>query len=741
MASLLRTVMPARHPCAETGTLWRTGLLLLAVGVFIVARAFGYAFDALTGYFVYLGLHVALPGVVAMYAVNRGPVSPVGAIALGLPTGFALEIFTYLGLAALDAKLAYAWMPLGWLALAVFVRWRRGTWPVRMRVSAHHAGVFAGLCLAFLATALTAAAQMFAESPLVDGLPQRAIFHDWVYLVSRAAVIKNHWPLDDPSLAGTPLQYHYFMMVHAAAASWTSGVELTAVLLRLMYLPLGAILVAQTFVLGRAVARSPWGGVAAALLTMVGGELSFGPNDNRPVFLGLFVRWLFVSPTFFFGVVFCGALLIAVARCARLERCGIREYGWLLLLGAAGTGAKGTVLPVIVGALGIWTLWQWFLGRRLPRRVIGFGLCLTAAFLAVYLPTMAEWRTGNAALRPLHVFELASFWQQELPEWQQGLAAWLPTDLARPLAALSCATVVIAGTCGVRLLALPYLFWADRQRRDTQLVSWIGAFLFASGGMGLLLTLNSHGELYVLLLMRLPLAVLAAGFAVAACRRFGRWWGETRADDAPDLVARSRRGVRRLLAGTFVVASGLVLSVQTAAWWMRNDDGLRAVLRTPVDLAPDRAMLELREALLWVRKHTEPNAVLVTNACTPENMRKDHWGALDRTLTGVHFYYSALSERRLWFEGPNYILDTTRARIRAGMASSFFYRGRPLRPEAVSAGPTYVLLDRSLKDGAEVSLPFGRLVFANPRLEVYRLSETLPKPDYDIVAAAGGAVD
>ena len=45
-----------------------------------------------------------------------------------------------------------------------------------------------------------------------------------------------------------------------------------------------------------------------------------------------------------------------------------------------------------------------------------------------------------------------------------------------------------------------------------------------------------------------------------------------------------------------------------------------------------RYMQELQEALLWVRHHTEPNAVLVANSCTPENMKKDHWGALDRKL-------------------------------------------------------------------------------------------------------------
>src|SRR5206468_8217927 len=126
---------------------------------------------------------------------------------------------------------------------------------------ARHSGICLCLPVAFLATTLMAASQMYAESPLAGGLPTRAIFHDWVYLVSRAGVIKNNWPLDDPSLAGTPLQYHYFMMVHAAAASWTTGVEISAVMLRLVFIPLGAVLVMQAYVLGRAVSRSAWGGV------------------------------------------------------------------------------------------------------------------------------------------------------------------------------------------------------------------------------------------------------------------------------------------------------------------------------------------------------------------------------------------------------------------------------------------------------------------------------------------------
>ncbi len=749
--SLLRLVGPSSSSVVAPESLWRVALLFLAAAAFVIARACGYEFESVAAYAVYLALYVALPGVVVMYAVNRGPLSLAKVLALALPTGFALEIFTYLGLAAAEAKELYGWTPLGWLALALALRFSRREWPVQWRIAGNHAGVAAGLTAAFLGTVVMAASQMFAESPLSDGLPTRAIFHDWVYLISRAAVIKNNWPLDDPSLAGTPLQYHYFMMVHAAAVSGMTDVEISTILLRLIYVPMGAALVAQAYLLGRAIARTPWGGVGAALLFVAASEMSFAPSYGDSMFLGLFVRWLFVSPTFFFGMIFCGALLLAVHGCVRRATCEVRHYGWLVLLGAAGTGAKGTLLPAMVCALGLWAIWRWWREGRVPRRVIGLGLCLGGAFLVVYLETMSSWRTGEAKLNPFHVFQLTGFWKLHLAAWTEALAHVLPLALASPLAQLACAAVVFAGTCGVRLLAIPYLVWGDLEKRDTMLVGWLGAFFTASAGMGLMMELNSYGELYLILMMRLPMAVLTAGFLIAALRRILAWWHAPAEGPASRSPFASRLPVDRRGAGLLrppswlprlVVGSGAAvlfgaLGVQTSLWWSRNRPGLVEWLNTPAEVQPDRSMRELQEALLWVRENTESNAVLVANACTPENMRKDHWGALDRTLMGVHFYYSALTERRLWFEGPSYIMDTTRARIRAGLAANFFYRGRSLDPAIVANAPSYVLLDRSLKDDAVVTLPLGARVFSNSRMIVYRLSEPTLRPSVKDLVSGG----
>ncbi len=751
MLSPHRFLVPLTPPAVAPESWWRALFLCLAATAFLIVRACAYEFDTVAAYAAYVGLFLGLPGLVVVRWVNRRPVRPMVAMALAVPTGFALETLVFLGLSAIDARPLYGWTPLGWLALAALPAGRRtgGGGLITWRLSGHHAGVAAGLGLAFLLTALMAAGQMFAEAPLADGQPTRAIFHDWVYLISRAGVIKNNWPLEDPSLAGTPLQYHYFMMVHAAAVSWTTDIELGAVLLRLVYLPLGAVMVAQAFALGRAVARSPWGGVLAALMLVALSEVSFAPSYGEPLFLGLFVRWLFVSPTFFFGMMYCGALLLVVHRGLRLTRVGRRYYAWLILLGLAASGAKGTLVPVVVVALGLWAGWRWVRERRLPRRELVFAAGLAAAFGAIYLLTMASWRTGGARLNPFHVFELTGFWKQHAAAWTAALAQVLPPALATLLAQLACGAVVFAGTCGVRLLALPYLVWGDLERRDRQLVGWLGAFFTAAVAMGLLLELNSYGELYVILMMRLPMAALAAGFLVAAARRFQIWrhgpaeWRESASPFARPAAAGAGAGrldsslrARLALGAGAVVLSGALLT-QAALWWTRHRPGLVAWLDTPADLRPDAGMRELQEALRWVRDHTEPNAVLVANAFTPENMRKDHWGALDRTLMGVHFYYSALSERRLWFEGPNYVLNGPLLSRRAALASDFFYRDGHLNPDTIDPAPSYALLDRSLGDRASVTLPLGARVFANSRLAVYRLRMPPPEPAGEVAGANG----
>jgi hypothetical protein len=178
-----------------------------------------------------------------------------------------------------------------------------------------------------------------------------------------------------------------------------------------------------------------------------------------------------------------------------------------------------------------------------------------------------------------------------------------------------------------------------------------------------------------------------------------------------------RRHALALTAGLALAMVGYQVTVslhrKTPGW---NDWLSRAVADRP-----EEEIGRLEEALLWVRKNTEPRALLVASPYTAANMKKDHWGAVDGTLTGVHYYYSALSERRMLVEGPHYLLDTKRVSTRLELADDIFYRQRPATAELFGDGPAYLVLDRAVADGAKPPAPPAERVFANPRIEIYRL--------------------
>jgi hypothetical protein len=280
---------------------------------------------------------------------------------------------------------------------------------------------------------------------------------------------------------------------------------------------------------------------------------------------------------------------------------------------------------------------------------------------------------------------------------------------------MGCAALVLVASEGIRLLAIPYLF-TSRRTDAAPVVEWLGAVFLCSTAAGLLLKLEAVGELYVLLMVRLPAAVLTAGFLVEVIQK---WRASERGSQELGVATRrTGHGLRAIVAALAVA----VLGVQIAGRCYRGRTGLAEWLNTKPGLAAmSRDMQGLREALLWVRHHTETDAVLVTNTFTSDNMKKDHWGAVDGTLAGVHYYYSALSERRLLVEGPNYLLDPVQISQRLELAADIFYRRRVPTADLFGGMPCYAVIDHTVADKAAVALDPKARIFGNARIEIYRL--------------------
>lgn len=701
--------------------LWSTTGALLLAAAWLLFRSCSFDVRSVGAYGLYFAGSVFAPGLVCLRWITGRPLSWTWAIALGVPTGFALEILVFLSASALGLKVWLPVWPVASVAAAVAWGFRSGGPALRWRLSSRHAGVALALSALFLVTVVSAVSQMFSEAPLVTGLPQRPIFHDWVYLVSRAAAIKEHWPIEDPSLAGTPLSYHYFMMVHAAAASWSARLEVTLVLLRLMIIPLGAVLVVQAYLLGRWLGRSPVAGLWAALLTVCASGVSFRPDYERTDFLDLFSRWLYVSPTFYFGVIFFGALLFAVGWLESQPRLRLRAVVWLGLLAAAGTGAKGTVLPVLLLGLGIWMSVRWWRSRRLPARQGLIGAAMALCFGVVYVFVLSAWGAGTAEFDPFRVYHLTQFWQEYAVPCQRALKRWLDApDVGTWLGALVCALGVFAGTAGVRLLALPYLLRIDPRHRAA-MAAWLGAAVLASFLMGSLLHFDSNGELYLILLMRLPLAVLAGAALASGGARLRVFLAEL-----PRGALRRADQFRLALLALIVVGLGSTLLIQSSLWFARSRRGFADWLAVRPDLRINDDLVPMYEAMLWLRANSERHAVVVANAFTEKNLKEGRGVLVDHTTAGVHYYYSALSERHLWIEGPSYQLDLDRSRQRLALADRLFYRGYVPSSRVFARGPVYVLLDHAIGDGARLALPERHRVFSNGRFEVYRLPREAP---------------
>lgn len=708
-----------RAPNTRRAVLWTSVALTLTASYVLVARACLGQQGAPWLYAAYLLLFVALPGVVCVSWAQGQSLSWNAVLALALPTGFALEIGTFLGLSALHARWLLPVIPAFWLVAAAVLARRRGRGLVDisdLRDQPGHAFALSLLGLFFVASATS---QLYSESHLVGGLPARTLFHDWIYLISRAATIKDHWPLEDPSLVGTPLQYHYFLLVHVAAAAKVTGIELSLLFLRLVVLPLGLVLVMQAYMLGRWLSHRPWGGLVAGLLTIGASEVSFSPDVLQPVFLGLFHRWLYQSPTFLFGMIFFGALALAIPR-GHTARHPWRFHLWLILMGAAATGAKGTTLPLILAALGLLFVGSWVHDRRMPGALLAMAGSLAVGFVAVYALALAQWGSGGAALEPLQTMRLSRFWREFFPVWEHGLAEWFSPTTSLWVASLACTIVIFLGTEGVRSLAVPYLLVRHAQP-ERRLALWLGALATASCAFGLLLHLDSYSQLYLLLPKRLPFSVLAAACIVVIVTRARTAWRSRKVDaTTPGTGSWNRRS--RLVGWASVAGTVLIFGVaccQIGTWVVRSRSGFVRWWHEPATIDPN--LIALREAMTWVRQHTEPHAVLIANAFTPENFRHTEPSTPDHTELGVYYYYSALAERRLWVEGPRYLPHPPEAWRRMRVAADIFYHGATPPAALTDAGPCYLLIDHSLLDGAFVPASVGPPVFSNLRFEVYRL--------------------
>ncbi|GAB3878353.1 hypothetical protein [Terrabacter terrigena] len=206
-----------------------------------------------------------------------------------------------------------------------------------------------------------------------------------------ASELLTRGPVSWPTVAGEDLGYHWFTHAWLAQVSAASGVELDAVLTRVMPALMPMAVVLAVAVAGLRLGGRSWVGAAAALVTMFGGRFNaFEVPDLAFPLTPL-------SPTLALGAP---TLLLLVTVLALRWRGEMLRGAWVLvpLLAVVSAGTKGSTAPLVVAGLAVAVAAMALWNRRLlvptlvDLLVVGAGLVF--ALIVVFHGSSAGLKLG-----------------------------------------------------------------------------------------------------------------------------------------------------------------------------------------------------------------------------------------------------------------------------------------------------------------------------------------------------------
>jgi hypothetical protein len=318
-----------------------------------------------TGYVV-LGL--ALPGFVLWrLLVSHGTWSLVADLACGASLAYATELATYMVCAHFDHPgVAFLW-PVVPVGVSLLPRWRTQVWRRPEAITPLWVPWSLSSLVVYAVALLTR--QVWDPSPL-SGRAVRAPYIDIPYHLSLIGALSRHVPVDIPAVTGEPLYYHWFVHADLAAARHATGIEPLVLLTRLGPLAMMVVVIVGVAALSHRLTGSWIAGITASVLLCCAGGAALS-QDFGELFLS---SRIFVSPT----TIFAMALLIATAAATfELLRPGPSTrwtYGlWLVLalMLAAVSGAKGSLLPIVLAGYLCAVLMALLFQRRLDRAALG----------------------------------------------------------------------------------------------------------------------------------------------------------------------------------------------------------------------------------------------------------------------------------------------------------------------------------------------------------------------------------
>lgn len=501
---------------------------------------------------------------------------------------------------------------------------------------------------------------------------------DIPYHLALAGELKNHAPPQVPYLAGEPLNYHWFAHAHLAASSWGTGIELEVLLLRLSIVPLLAITIIGSALLAVRLSSRWWTGIAATVIGFWLTAISPFQFTEEPIVFETRALddWWWQSPTQAFGAaLFAGTLLLLVS----MLRNGARAGSWLLLaiFLIALAGSKGTFLPVLlVGILAVIAVERF--NKKLWNRTALIAAAQVFTVLALAMLVVYRGQSDGMSVRPLHNMGR--------------MPAVVASHLGMPWLPMRPWVLLIIGSLTVLIWlmrATGALGLGKKEQRTDPLVALLVGVTAAGVGATIVFAHTGFSEYYFLRSVAPLIGVASACGLAALTDKHMRlippllagaaltgalyWLSPTQATLADES---GRAAALWTLAWPYLVLlTGASITAATL-WHMKTravaiaalasvliGGGLFGVARewtgiieqfdkqgTSARTLPSNATPlphGAREASRWLRAHSDPDAIIATNA---HCRGRDGQGRCDNRA----FWISGYSERRVLIEGWGY---------------------------------------------------------------------------------------
>lgn len=728
---------------------------VITVGVLAVLVATNLPLERAALGLGYEALVVAVPGLILSVCLRPGDRSLLRHAALAWPLGVAIELLAFTVAAMLDVRFLAApgQLAVG-AALAATPTGRSMLQRLFKRAkSAVGEATFGGVLMAAIIAAgslVILVFQYYFPSPLPTSAAAVQYYVDVPFHIALAAEAANHWPMMDPNLAGESLRYHIFSYMHIAAVHEATGLGVDEVVLRTF--PIAPLLATMIVLvaLGRELGgRFLTGGIAVLLLLFVG-EFDFDSATASP-FFNVFLSNLWYSPSLLFSLPICGGIFLLLI--VRDESRTWASWLALALLVAVGSGAKASVVPVVLGGLLLHIAWCRIFERRWSRNSItAFAVALPVFVLFFFL--LFSGGTGsaftlsfgdfvdytvfaNADASPMPLLAKLAWSPFALGLMLLSLVGIIPLLLAREatdqvrlllgmlVAGLSLLLVLsqeganqayfgYSGfLAGVVLSAHGIVLTANRLRGIKSTAPLVAAGLVpALGGIALVLYTRTHGPASEALILACAGALLILIALLALLWADGRADGRRWAGPVAVLVAAA------LAAGAIDVPGDIAADARAKV----SGEIPYTVATPPFTLGVSTNVID---ALHWIRDNTDEDAVLAVN---------NQWitRAPERGLARF-FDYSAFSERRTFLGGWEYSnigrqedLTPLQARFAANKALLRANSCAALRSALQGAPVQYVVYDHFNGGDREALSQALSPVYENADVTIFDVSEGCP---------------